>query len=180
MTFLAAITSCFEKYARFRGRASRSEFWYFTLFYWLGMALVIAFEIQDERLAIARIVFSLGTFLPLLAVTVRRLHDVDRSGWWYFIVLVPFGAVVLLVWYCRRGTDGPNRFGDPHHPHQPHHGSPADDGPAPAWTESAAARIASMAAQQAAPATAQASPQRMSPQRMSTGPREFGRRQYKR
>ena len=168
MTFFAAVTTCFEKYARFRGRASRSEFWYFTLFYLLGTALVVALEIHDKRLGIVRIIFHLGAFLPMLAVTVRRLHDVDRSGWWYFIVLVPFGAIVLIVWYCRRGTSGPNRFGDPDD------GPPVEEGPAPAWTASAAARIASTTAQ-TAPAVAQAWPPR------AAGPRsEFGRRRYQR
>ncbi len=56
---------------------------------------------------------QLALLLPGLAVAVRRLHDVDRSGWWYLLVLVPVvGIVVLVVWFCRKGTAGPNRFGD--------------------------------------------------------------------
>ena len=57
-------------------------------------------------------IVSLGLFLPSLAVTVRRLHDTDRSGWWILIAFVPFvGAVVLIVFMCLPGTAGPNRFG---------------------------------------------------------------------
>jgi len=56
--------------------------------------------------------FFLASFLPAISVIVRRLHDTDRSGWWYWIGLIPLvGAILLLVWFCTRGTSGPNRFG---------------------------------------------------------------------
>ena len=51
-------------------------------------------------------------FIPQLAVTVRRLHDTDRSGWWWWISLIPLvGGIILLVWLCTRGTEGNNRYG---------------------------------------------------------------------
>jgi uncharacterized membrane protein YhaH (DUF805 family) len=53
----------------------------------------------------------LGVFLPNLAVGARRLHDIDRTAWWLLLHIVPFGALVLLVFACLRGTPGPNRFG---------------------------------------------------------------------
>jgi uncharacterized membrane protein YhaH (DUF805 family) len=54
----------------------------------------------------------LAVLLPGIAVSIRRLHDTDRSGWWLLIVLVPLvGAILLIVWYCTEGTRGPNRFG---------------------------------------------------------------------
>ena len=56
--------------------------------------------------------FGLATILPSLAVAVRRLHDLDRTGWWIFIGLIPLiGWIILIIWYCTRGTVGPNRFG---------------------------------------------------------------------
>ena len=56
--------------------------------------------------------FGLATLLPSIAVAVRRLHDLDRSGWWILIGLIPLiGWIILIVWYCSRGTVGPNRFG---------------------------------------------------------------------
>ncbi len=56
--------------------------------------------------------FGLATFLPSIAIGVRRLHDLDRSGWWLLLVFIPLiGAIVLLIWYCAKGTAGPNRFG---------------------------------------------------------------------
>ena len=62
---------------------------------------------------ILSILWALGNFLPSLAVGVRRLHDTDRSGWWLLIAFIPLiGAIVLLVFFCTRGTPGPNRFGN--------------------------------------------------------------------
>jgi uncharacterized membrane protein YhaH (DUF805 family) len=57
-------------------------------------------------------IYTLGFILPYLAVTVRRMHDLDKSGWWWLIGFIPLvGAIILLVWFCQRGTVGPNRFG---------------------------------------------------------------------
>lgn len=111
MGFVEAIKSCFGKYATFQGRACRSEYWFFYLFYTL--AYVIA-SIVDAVLGfpILTLVFLLATVVPILAVGVRRLHDTDRSGWWLLIPLVPLiGGIVLLIWTCSRGTTGDNRFG---------------------------------------------------------------------
>ncbi|MDM9619237.1 hypothetical protein A6U87_00770 [Rhizobium sp. AC44/96] len=114
MDFTEAVTSVFSNYAVFKGRARRSEFWWFTLFSVLA-SFVLAFV--DYLLfghEILSTLFALGTLLPMLAVTVRRLHDVDRSGWWIFIGLIPLiGAIILLYWYISEGTPGANQFGPP-------------------------------------------------------------------
>jgi uncharacterized membrane protein YhaH (DUF805 family) len=99
MGFFEAVGACFAKFATFSGRASRSEYWFFHLFSFLLVIVTAGFAF-----------FVL--FLPLLAVNARRLHDVDRSGWWMLIAVIPFvGAIVLLVWHCTVGTAGNNRFG---------------------------------------------------------------------
>ena len=111
MNFAQAISSGFSHYVKFSGRAIRSEYWYWTLFVVVGL---IAAGIIDLVLGTTVIfpLFGLAIILPSLAVAVRRLHDLDRAGWWIFINLIPIiGWIILIIWYCTRGTVGPNRFG---------------------------------------------------------------------
>lgn len=83
LTFAEAIKTCFRKYATFRGRASRSEYWYFTLFLLLaGTVLSVLETAMGQDGQVLGGIFSLVTFLPSISATVRRLHDTDRSGWW--------------------------------------------------------------------------------------------------
>ncbi|MES2356304.1 MAG: DUF805 domain-containing protein [Pseudomonadota bacterium] len=104
MTFTESISTCFSKYATFDGRASRSEYWWFFLFTFL---VSTASSVVSETLSG---LFSLGVLLPSLAVGVRRLHDVDRSGWFLLLWLIPIiGWVVLIVWAAQEGKE-PNRF----------------------------------------------------------------------
>lgn len=111
MTFTQAIRSCYANYTTFSGRAPRSEYWLFVLYQCLiGVAcgLLVPFGIGRALLWL----FVLANLLPGICVTVRRLHDTDRSGWWYWIALIPLvGAILLLIWFCTRGTSGANRFG---------------------------------------------------------------------
>ena len=106
MDFFTAIKTCFRKYADFTGRATRSEFWWFVLFLFLADIVLLAI------LHILWLIFTVGVLLPRIAVAVRRLHDIDRSGWWILLALIPLvGAIVLIIWYCTKGTAGANRFG---------------------------------------------------------------------
>lgn len=112
MDFITAIKTGFTKFAGFQGRAIRSEYWYFILFVMLGSA-VLALIDAVVGTGVLSLIFTLVTLIPTIAVSVRRLHDTDRSGWWYLLFLVPLvGAVVLLIWFCARGTNGANRFGE--------------------------------------------------------------------
>ena len=110
-----AVSTCFSKYATFSGRATRPEFWWFYLFIVI-MYIVLAVLggiIGDPTIATALIgIFGLAIIIPIISVTVRRLHDQDKSGAWYFIALVPaVGGIWLIVLLCLPGTPGPNRFG---------------------------------------------------------------------
>ena len=111
--FMTAIRTCFSKYVDFSGRARRSEFWFFMLF---NVAVQIVASLIDGiilgGMGILGLVASLGLLVPALAVSVRRLHDSGRSGWWILIGLIPLvGIILLIVWYVNKGEDGPNRFG---------------------------------------------------------------------
>ena len=107
-----------KKYATFSGRAQRTEYWYFILFYILILfGLSIIDSITGSFSAEAGIgllggLFSLALFIPSIAVGVRRLHDTGRSGWWLFIMLIPLvGAIVLLVFTVQDSSAGDNAYG---------------------------------------------------------------------
>lgn len=120
MNFVDAITSCFLKYIVFSGRASRSEYWYFFL---LNLILAIITALIDHLLLMPHdadpsqagplgALVTLALIIPGLAVASRRLHDIDKSFWWVLLAFIPLvGIIVLIIWYCRRGTIGDNRFG---------------------------------------------------------------------
>ncbi|HMJ31878.1 MAG TPA: DUF805 domain-containing protein [Xanthobacteraceae bacterium] len=114
MTFFEAISSGFRNYVGFSGRAARSEFWYWILFTVLVgiVTSIIDFGVLSSNLTPFSSIWSLVTFLPSLAMGVRRLHDTDRSGWWWLLSFIPLiGIIVLIVFWCFEGTRGPNRFG---------------------------------------------------------------------
>ena len=111
MDFMTAAKTGLSKYATFTGRARRSEFWFFILFELLALfAAAVLDGIFGTDGGFYALV-ALGLLIPVLAVSVRRLHDTDRSGWWYLLVFVPFGVIVLIIWWASKGTAGDNRFG---------------------------------------------------------------------
>lgn len=111
MNFVDSIKLGFSNYVNFTGRACRSEYWYWALFVLIGF---IVAKVIDAVIGgpVVYTLFGLAVLLPNIAIGVRRLHDLDRSGWWLLLGLIPLiGAIILLVWFCSKGTDGPNRFG---------------------------------------------------------------------
>ena len=105
MTFAESLQICFRKYAEFDGRAGKSEFWWFTFFVLvIGMAAPV---IGDG----ASTVVSLVTLLPSGAVSARRLHDIDRSGWWQLVALIPIIGWVIMIYWCVQDSVNPNRYG---------------------------------------------------------------------
>lgn len=111
MKMFEAVGSCFSKFATFSGRARRAEYWWFALFN-LIVGVVLQLVQGNAETGIADL-YSLVILLPSLAVSARRLHDIDRSGWWQLLVFVPIvGWIVLLIWFCKPGTIGRNPYGD--------------------------------------------------------------------
>lgn len=113
MNFIDAVKTCLlEKYVNFNGRARRSEYWYFCLF-----QVIVVWSVMGICLAIGGIewianILSLAFFLPALGVSVRRLHDVGKSGWWYLIAFVPLvGGIYLLYLSCKDSEYGENEYG---------------------------------------------------------------------
>ena len=131
MNPIQAVSSGFRGYVDFKGRSSRSEFWWWILFATIVMA---AAQVLDPLLGtpgffvglqyygLLYTLANLGLFLPYLAVMVRRLHDRGRSGFWILIAFVPvIGVILLIVWFVRRSNEGTNNYG-------PHPSTKLDDG----------------------------------------------------
>ena len=112
MNPIQAILSGFRNYANFDGRASRSEYWWFYGFFVaLLLAIFVASVAWMPSLFSLWGVYIAAMALPLLAVTVRRLHDVDRPGRWAMLALIPFAGIRLTRLLMQPGTTGPNRYG---------------------------------------------------------------------
>ena len=104
MTFVESITTCFSKYATFRGRASRAEYWWWVLFCVVGQVVLGELDHRWGGL------FALATLLPYIAVATRRLHDTDRSGWFQLVGFIPLIGWLVLIYWCVQDSQEPNRF----------------------------------------------------------------------
>lgn len=114
MGFGEAIQSVFSKYATFSGRARRSEYWYFVLLQVIVTAVLNGLYSATESVAFSAILvlFDLALLVPSLAVCWRRLHDIGKSGGYYFFILIPLvGWILLLVWMCQDSQPGANQYG---------------------------------------------------------------------
>ena len=107
-----------KKYAVFGGRSRRKEYWYFVLFSLIVSLILSAIDAllgtfsSSTNVGLLGGIYGLAIIIPSIAVSVRRLHDIDRTGWWVLISLVPvIGTLVLLVFAVLAGTPGQNRFG---------------------------------------------------------------------
>ena len=118
-TFSEALPMVMKKFATFSGRASRPEFWYFWLTCFLVnfifnviVQLVGPESAASNIVAIVQGLFGLAIIIPHIAVVVRRLHDTNRTGWWFLIVFIPLiGAIILLLWLASAPTPGTNMYG---------------------------------------------------------------------
>ena len=131
MSYMEAIKSGFSNYAKFNGRASRSEFWWFALF--MVVVYVVLYALLalvggvnttsasgEAGVSITGVPFFIVAvvwlifLLPILGLQWRRLHDANHSGAWWLLNFVPFvGGIVLLIFFATPGTEGDNRFGPP-------------------------------------------------------------------
>jgi len=117
MSFGDAVKTCLiQKYANFSDRAPRSEYWWFALFCW-GGTIVLSFIDSlifgnPSGYGLLSTLWGLAILLPSIGAGVRRLHDLDKSGWWLLISLIPLiGFLILLFWFVQQGTKADNRFG---------------------------------------------------------------------
>ncbi|MBT2366038.1 DUF805 domain-containing protein [Streptomyces sp. ISL-10] len=101
-----------KNYAGFSGRARRKEYWMFTLINIIIALVLMGIDMAAGTYPIIYAIYTLALLLPTLAVTVRRLHDTGRSGWWIFISAIPLvGGIILLVFLASEGKAEANKFG---------------------------------------------------------------------
>jgi uncharacterized membrane protein YhaH (DUF805 family) len=101
-----------ESYAKFDGRSGRAEFWWFFLANLIVGVVLSLLGQASTFFYIIYVIYGLALIIPSIAVGIRRLHDINRTGWWILIALVPLvGLIVLLVFYATAGDRGTNRYG---------------------------------------------------------------------
>lgn len=100
-----------QKYATFNGRARRKEFWYFALLYAIVDVILRIISAAIDTYILCWI-WELATLIPYLAVGTRRLHDINKSGWWQFIALTVVGLIPLFIWWATEGEGDTNQYGD--------------------------------------------------------------------
>ncbi|GKU77157.1 DUF805 domain-containing protein [Paenibacillus sp. L3-i20] len=106
-------TEVLKQYATFTGRARRKEYWMFVLFNAIIGLLLYSLTFISETLLFVYAIYLLAVLVPSLAVIVRRLHDTNRSGWWFFISFVPLvGGIILIVFMIIEGDKGTNQYGE--------------------------------------------------------------------
>ena len=112
MSFTEAIKSVFSQYAGFSGRARRSEYWYFVLFNFIVSFVLGLLGQAASIFSILSGIVSLALLVPGLAVAIRRLHDIGKSGWYLLFVLIPLvGSIILIIWCCKDSDPGDNAYG---------------------------------------------------------------------
>ena len=120
MNFLNAVKSFFVRWNDFKTRSSRSEYWWATLFSVLvslasdliNVAIASTPSALIFIIAILVIIFLIFMMIAGIALAIRRLHDLDKSGWWYLLIFTIIGIIPLTIWFCFKGTEGENRFGE--------------------------------------------------------------------
>ena len=118
MDFQTSIKTCFDKYAIFSGRASRSEFWWFFLFGILGGLIAAVIDVMIFGYSVDVTgpigwIFTIVIFLPSIAVGARRLHDTDKTGWWQLLWITIIGGLLIIIWQATMGEKKKNRYGAP-------------------------------------------------------------------
>jgi uncharacterized membrane protein YhaH (DUF805 family) len=119
----------YKKYAQFTGRSDRKEFWYFVLFYFVAAAILSVIDgmvfgagravIGNDGLDFSSSgplagIFAIGSFIPMLAAAIRRLHDTGKTGWWVLLGMIPLiGIIILIVFYAQKGQPEANAHGEP-------------------------------------------------------------------
>lgn len=118
MKFTEAISKCYRKYAKFKGRASRSEYWWFQMlclaFAWPLLLTELETGFWYSVMSLVYFLLTVSAIIPSLAVWTRRMHDVNKSGWsWLWLLLPVIGWILIFKRLVKSGDSGRNKYGDP-------------------------------------------------------------------
>ena len=106
MGILNHYLNAFRNYATFTGRATRSQFWYFQL-----ISFILSIILTAISAGILGLIYSLAVIIPTLAIGARRLHDINKSGWWQLLILIPFiGIIVLIIFWALQTKEDQNKY----------------------------------------------------------------------
>ena len=112
-SFSEAMKLYFTRAFDFQGRSTRAEFWWARLMFLIGYVALSLLAVSLGELAVfVFLIAFIIIIIPDISLSIRRLHDTDKTGWWYLLALVPFGGLILLFFFCAAGTSGPNKFGE--------------------------------------------------------------------
>lgn len=112
MNMIEAVKSVFTQYVGFSGRARRSEYWWFYLANLIVGGILSQLGKNISAFGVLSGLYSLAVLLPALAVAVRRLHDIGKSGWWILLNLIPVvGQIIIIIWMCKDSMPGENLYG---------------------------------------------------------------------
>lgn len=116
MSPIEAVTSVYRNYFNFGGRSPRSEFDWYALFWWgaIYALYLLSLALGTEEIPYALLgLLWLGSIIPFIAVAARRMHDTGNTAWLLLLILLPLGNVLLLLYLLIKGSDGPNKWGEP-------------------------------------------------------------------
>ena len=115
---IKSISTCFSKFATFKGRANRKEFWWFFLFttvftmmldIWAGVGGINHSKNKETYETISNLIVLILA-IPSIAVGTRRLHDIGKSGWWQLLMITIIGFVPIVIWWARISDENPNKY----------------------------------------------------------------------
>lgn len=107
-----AVILFFKNYVNFSARSTRSEFWWWELVNLIISGVLYAITAATE-ISIFQSLWGLAVLIPGLALSIRRMHDIGKSGWWILTSLIPIAGIFIYLYLCAKASDGPNEYGEP-------------------------------------------------------------------
>jgi len=112
MDFMQAVKTVLNNYANFKDRSRRSEYWWWFLAYIIGYAVAMLVGSMLSMAELIAGIYALGLIIPNIALSIRRFHDIGKSGWWMLIFIIPLIGFIAMIYFFTRPSEGPNQYGE--------------------------------------------------------------------